>query len=73
MIELVQSYGDLCAAVERAASRPRDATVTVSATDFPQETAERLEVLRRADRYEKAIAIKDQVNFLLEMYLEIHG
>ncbi|KAG5180093.1 hypothetical protein JKP88DRAFT_264019 [Tribonema minus] len=61
MIELVQSYGDLCASVERAASRLQDTSIAVTPNDFPQETAERLEVLRRADRYEKALAIKDQM------------
>lgn len=61
MIELIQSYSDLCGAVEKAANKPHDANVGVLANDFPHETAERLEVVRRADRYEKALAIKDQI------------
>lgn len=31
---------------------------------FQHETAERLEVLRRADRYEQALSIKDQMLWL---------
>lgn len=61
MVDLVQSYGDLCGALERAATRPRDLSLPTLPGDFPQETAERLEVLRSANRYEKALAVKDQV------------
>ena len=61
MIELVQSYSDLCAAVDRISNRPVDTAIAVTPGDFQHETAERLEVLRRADRYERALAIKDQV------------
>jgi hypothetical protein len=61
MVELIQSYSDLCAAVERVANKPQDISINVIPHDFQHETAERLEVLRRTDRYEKALAIKDQV------------
>jgi hypothetical protein len=61
MVELIQSYSDLCAAVERVANKPQDTSINVIPHDFQHETAERLEVLRRTDRYEKALAIKDQV------------
>jgi hypothetical protein len=61
MVELIQSYSDSCAAVERVANKPQDTSINVIPHDFQHETAERLEVLRRTDRYEKALAIKDQV------------
>ncbi|CAN0056187.1 unnamed protein product [Ectocarpus sp. 4 AP-2014] len=61
MVELVQSYRELCNSIDRVASKPFDPSIDVQADDFPHETAERLEVLRRADRYEHALSVKDQM------------
>ncbi|CAB1096679.1 unnamed protein product [Ectocarpus sp. CCAP 1310/34] len=61
MVELVQSYRELCNSIDRVANKPFDPTIDVQADDFPHETAERLEVLRRADRYEHALSVKDQM------------
>ncbi|CAM9137098.1 unnamed protein product [Ectocarpus fasciculatus] len=61
MVELVQSYRELCNSIDRVANKPFDPSIDVQADDFPHETAERLEVLRRADRYEHALSVKDQM------------
>eukprot|EP00903_Cladosiphon_okamuranus_P011998 g11267.t1 len=61
MVELVQSYRELCNSIDRVAGRPFTSNIDVKADDFPHETAERLEVLRRADRYEQALSVKDQM------------
>lgn len=114
MVELVQSYRELCTSINRVASRPFASNIDVKADDFrvglafvfwastvsfgrsslypdlrrclstvpyihsvrtshegllllfllgfsQHETAERLEVLRRADRYEQALSVKDQM------------
>ncbi|CAM9117886.1 unnamed protein product, partial [Pylaiella littoralis] len=61
MVELIQSYRELCNSIDRVASKPFDPEIDVQAIDFPHETAERLEVLRRADRYEQALSVKDQM------------
>ncbi len=87
MVDLIQSYGDICAMIERVRDRPFIVDGKMPSDDFPRETAERIKVLERADRqecrvvvviqthnsirnnaahvqiirYEKALAIKDQM------------
>ncbi|CAM9207788.1 unnamed protein product [Scytosiphon promiscuus] len=61
MVELIQSYRELCNSIDRVANRPFDPNIGVRADDYPHETAERLEVLRRADQYEQALGVKDQM------------
>ncbi|CAM9501571.1 unnamed protein product [Hapterophycus canaliculatus] len=61
MVDLIQSYRELCNSIDRVANRPFDPTIGVEADDYPHETAERLEVLRRADQYEQALDVKDHM------------
>lgn len=60
MVEVIHRYSDVTSTMERLASR----SVSVH-TDFPddlpKETASRLDVLSRCDRYAHALQVKDQM------------
>ena len=68
MLNLITSYPELCAAIERISQRPIRKDVNVQTNDFPRETAERCETLRRCDKYENALSVKDQMVY--ELYQE---
>lgn len=61
MVELVQQFGDLAAQIDRQATKPLTIQVDFPVDDFPRETAERLEVITRCDRYIHALAVKDHM------------
>jgi hypothetical protein len=61
MIELIQQYADLSTTVDKLASKPVSIQVEFPTDDFPRETAQRLEVIGRCERYSHALAVKDQM------------
>lgn len=64
MIEVIQQYSDLCAEIERLVAKPIEVQVDFPTEDFPTETADRLEVIARCDKYTHAIAVKDHMLWL---------
>ena len=61
MVEIIQQYGEISATVDRLASKQITIQNDFRTDDFPKETAERLEVISRCDKYMHAIAVKDQM------------
>jgi hypothetical protein len=61
MVELIQQFPDLSSTIERMATKTLTVQTDFPTDDFPKETAERLEILSRCDRYVHAVAVKDQM------------
>lgn len=61
MVELIQQFSDLTAQIERLSSKPLSIQVDFPIDDFPKETAERLEIISRCDRYSHALSVKDHM------------
>jgi hypothetical protein len=61
MVELIQEYSDLAANIESLSIKPISVRVDFSSSDFPRETASRLEVIAKCDKYSQALAVKDQM------------
>ena len=61
MVELIQQFPELSATIERLATKPITVQTDFPTDDFPKETAERLEILARCDRYVHAVAVKDHM------------
>jgi len=61
MIGFIQIYPELTSAIERVVSRHLHAKVEEVSDDLPREMAERNEVVRKVDKYEQALAVKDQM------------
>ena len=61
MVELIQQFPELTANVERLSTKPITVQTDFPTDDFPKETAERLEILARCDRYVHAVAVKDHM------------
>lgn len=61
MVELIQQFADINSNIERLASKPLTVQVDFPTTDFPKETAERLEIIARCDRYAHALSVKDHM------------
>jgi hypothetical protein len=61
MVELIHQFGDLNSNIERLAVKPISVQVDFPTDDFPKETAERLEVLSRCDKYMHALNVKDHM------------
>jgi hypothetical protein len=61
MVELIQQYGDLSSAIEKQSSKAIAVQVDFPTDDFPKETAERLEIISRCDKYSHALAVKDHI------------
>eukprot|EP01038_Epipyxis_sp_PR26KG_P007262 gene7262-9900_t len=61
MVELIHQFGDLSSSIERLASKPITVQVDFPTDDFPRETAERLEVISRCDKYVHALNVKDHM------------
>lgn len=61
MIELIQQFSELANTIERLSSKSLVVQVDFPTSDFPKETAERLEIVAKADRYVHALAVKDQM------------
>ena len=61
MVELIQQFPELSATIERLSTKPITVQTDFPTDDFPKETAERLEILARCDRYVHAVAVKDHM------------
>ena len=61
MIGFVQVYPELSSAIDRVAGRYVNSNVGEVSDDLPRECAERNEVVRKCDKYEQALAVKDQM------------
>jgi hypothetical protein len=61
MVELIQQFADISSHIERLASKAITVQVDFPTDDFPRETAERLEIIARCDRYTHAISVKDHM------------
>ncbi|GMH88671.1 hypothetical protein TrVE_jg3282 [Triparma verrucosa] len=61
MIGFIQIYPELSSAIERLVSRHVHTKVEEVSDDLPREMAERNEVVRKVDKYEQALAVKDQM------------
>lgn len=64
MVELIQQYTDLVNAIETAATKQITVQVDFPTDDFPKETAERLAMLARCDKYTHALSVKDHMLWL---------
>ena len=61
MVELIQQFGDLSSTIERLSSKSLSVQTDFPTDDFPKETAERLEVISRCDKYMHAVTVKDHM------------
>ena len=61
MIGFIQIYPELTSAIERLTSKHIHTKVEEVSDDLPREMAERNEVVRKVDKYEQALAVKDQM------------
>lgn len=61
MVEVIQEYADLSSVIDNLATKPITVQVDFPTDDFPKETAERLEVIARCDKYMHAINVKDHM------------
>ncbi len=61
MVGFIQLYPELSSAVERVSNRYINGRVEEIGDDLPREMAERNEVVRKCDKYEQALAVKDQM------------
>ena len=61
MVELIQQFPELSSNIERLSTKPSTVQTDFPTDDFPKETAERLEILARCDRYVHAVAVKDHM------------
>lgn len=61
MTELIQEYADLLMSIEGLATKPLSVRMDFSTEDFPRETAERLDIIARCDKYVQALAVKDHM------------
>lgn len=61
MVELIQQFPDLSRTIERLSSKALSVQTDFPIDDFPKETAERLEILSRCDKYMHAVTVKDHM------------
>ena len=61
MVGFIQLYPELSSAIDRLVARQINVNVDLVSDDLPREMAERNEVVRKCDRYEQALAVKDQM------------
>jgi hypothetical protein len=61
MIGFIQIYPELSNAIERLVNRHINVKVEEVSDDLPREMMERNEVVRKTDKYEQALAVKDQM------------
>lgn len=64
MVELIHEFGDLFANISQLSIKPVNVQVEFPTNDFPRETAERLEVMARCDKYAHAVSVKDHMLWL---------
>lgn len=61
MVEVIQQFSDISSQVEKLSTKAVEVTVDFPSDDFPKETAERLEIISRCDRYAHALSVKDHM------------
>jgi hypothetical protein len=61
MVELIQQFADLSDNIERLSTKLITVQTDFPIDDFPKETAERLEILAKCDRYMHAVTVKDHM------------
>ena len=61
MVELIHEFGDLLGSISQQAIKPVNIQIEFPTNDFPRETAERLEVMARCDKYMHAVSVKDHM------------
>jgi hypothetical protein len=61
MVELIQEFGVLFESINKQAVSPVNVQTEFATNDFPRETAERLEVMARCDKYMHAVNVKDHM------------
>ena len=61
MIGFIQIYPELSSAIDRLVCRHVNVKVEEVSDDLPREMTERNEVVRKTDKYEQALAVKDQM------------
>jgi GTP-sensing pleiotropic transcriptional regulator CodY len=61
MVEVIHEFGDLCSSIEKLSHKQITVQIEFPTDDFPKETAERLEIISRCDKYTHAIKVKDQM------------
>jgi hypothetical protein len=61
MVDLIQQFNDLSVNIDKLSAKQINVQVDFPIDDFPKETAERLEIVAKCDKYLHAIAVKDQM------------
>lgn len=61
MVELIHQFADLASTIDNLSMKAITVQVDFPTDDFPRETAERLEVISRCDKYMHAISVKDHM------------
>ena len=61
MVEVIQQFNELQSEIDRLSSKQIEVQVEFPTDDFPKETAERLEIISRCDRYSHALSVKDHM------------
>jgi hypothetical protein len=61
MVELIQQFNELSANIDKLSSKQISIQLDFQTDDFPKETAERLEVISKCDKYLHALSVKDQM------------
>lgn len=61
MVEIIHEFGDLMSIMEQVSHKPIAVQTEFPTDDFPRETAERMEIIGRCDKYAHAINVKDHM------------
>lgn len=61
MVEVIQQFNELQSEIDRLSSKQIEVQVEFPTDDFPKETAERIEIISRCDRYSHALSVKDHM------------
>lgn len=61
MVEMIHEFGDLMSLMEQVSMKSITVQTDFPTDDFPRETAERLEIIGRCDRYTHALSVKDHM------------
>ena len=61
MVDVIQEFADIAATIDQISNKAVTIQVDFPVNDFPKETAERLSVLSRCDKYSHALSVKDHM------------
>ena len=61
MVELIQQFTDISSAIERLSTKALMIQIDFPTTDFPRETADRLDKITKFDKCTQALKVKDQM------------